>query len=127
MRGAFFAPSAEELSFNSQGACKCCGGTGSVRTVDWDTLIPDETLSIEEGAVAPWNSLMWSIMTDVCREMGVRTHIPYQELTEEEKQIVLDGPMVKKHIYLKPKKNGQGGGGSWTLPTTAPRRRSETR
>ena len=106
----FFAPSAEELSFNSQGACKCCGGTGSVRTVDWDTLIPDETLSIEEGAVAPWNSLMWSIMTDVCREMGVRTHIPYQELTEEEKQIVLDGPMVKKHIYLKPKKNGQGGG-----------------
>ena len=81
-----------------------------MRTVDWDTLIPDETLSIEEGAVAPWNSLMWSIMTDVCREMGVRTHIPYQELTEEEKQIVPDGPMVKKHIYLKPKKNGQGGG-----------------
>ena len=82
-----------------------------MRTVDWDTLIPDETLSIEEGAVAPWNSLMWSIMTDVCREMGVRTHIPYQELTEEEKQSVPDGPMVKKHIYLKPKKNGQGGGG----------------
>lgn len=106
----FFAPSAEQLSFNSHGACKCCGGTGKVRTVDWETLIPDEELSIDEGAVAPWNSLMWSLMTDVCREMGVRTHIPYKDLTEEEKQIVLDGPMVKKHIYLKPKKNGQGGG-----------------
>lgn len=106
----FFAPSAEQLSFNSQGACKCCGGTGRVRTVDWSTLVPDEELSIDEGAVAPWNSLMWSLMTDVCREMGVRTHIPYKDLTDEEKQIVLDGPMVKKHIYLKPKPNGQGGG-----------------
>src|SRR5699024_8314984 len=76
----FFAPSAEELAFNSQGACRCCGGTGIVRTVDRATLVPDESLTIEQGAVAPWNSLMWSLMVDVCREMGVRTDVPFREL-----------------------------------------------
>ena len=101
---AFYGPGAEELAFNSQGACPCCGGTGTVRTVDESTLIPDESLSIDEGAVAPWNSLMWSLMTDVCRAMGVRTDIPYRELTDEEKEIVLHGPMVKKHIFYRPKK-----------------------
>ncbi len=100
----FYGPGAEELAFNSQGACKCCGGTGTVRTVDRSTLVPDESLSIDDGAVAPWNSLMWSLMTDVCRAMGVRTDVPFRELTEEEKAIVYDGPMVKKHIFYRPKK-----------------------
>ncbi len=100
----FYGPGAEELAFNSQGACKCCGGTGTVRTVDRSTLIPDENLSIDDGAVAPWNSLMWSLMTDVCCAMGVRTDIPFKDLTEEEKEIVYDGPMVKKHIFYRPKK-----------------------
>ena len=95
---------AEELAFNSAGACACCGGTGTVRTVDRSTLVPDESLTIEEGAVAPWNSLMWSLMTDVVRAMGVRTDVPFRDLTEEEKAIVYDGPMVKKHIFYKPKK-----------------------
>ena len=77
----FYAPSAEELAFNSQGACKRCDGTGIVRTVDRATLIPDESLTIDQGAVAPWNSLMWSLMTDVCRAMGVRTDVPFRDLT----------------------------------------------
>ena len=94
---------AEDLAFNSGGACKCCGGTGTIRTVDRRTLVPDESLTIDDGAVAPWNSLMWSLMTDVCRAMGVRTDVPFQELTEEEKEIVYDGPMVKKHIFYTPK------------------------
>ncbi|MBQ6928393.1 MAG: excinuclease ABC subunit UvrA [Oscillospiraceae bacterium] len=94
---------AEELAFNSGGACPSCGGTGTVRTVDRASLIPDESLTIDEGAVAPWNSLMWSLMTDVCRAMGVRTDVPFRELSEEEKQIVYDGPMVKKHIFYRPK------------------------
>ena len=94
---------AEDLAFNSGGACKRCGGTGMVRTVDRSTLIPDESLTIDEGAVAPWNSLMWSLMTDVCRAMGVRTDVPFKELTDEEKEIVYDGPMVKKHIFYRPK------------------------
>ena len=99
----FYAPSAEDLAFNSTGACKCCGGTGMVRTVDRATLIPDESKTIDEGAVAPWNSLMWSLMTDVCREMGVRTDIPFKDLTDKEKEIVYDGPMEKKHIFYVPK------------------------
>ena len=99
----FFAPSAEELAFNSQGACRCCGGTGTVRTVNRASLIPDESLTIDEGAVAPWNSLMWSLMTDVCRAMGVRTDVPFRDLTPEEKEIVYNGPKVKKHIFYKAK------------------------
>ena len=105
----FYAPTAEELAFNSQGACKRCGGTGSVRTVDLDTLVPDDTLSIDDGAVAPWNSLMWSLMTDVCREMGVRTDIPFKDLTDQEKEIVYHGPAEKKHIFYKAKKSNQAG------------------
>ena len=105
----FFAPSAEELSFNSQGACPKCEGTGMVRTVDERTLVPDWTLSIDEGAVAPWNTLMWSLMTDVCREMGVRTDVPFNRLTEKERDIVFHGPAVKKHIFYKSKNTNQAG------------------
>ena len=105
----FFAPSAEELAFNSQGACRACDGTGIIRAVDRTTLVPDESLSIDEGAVAPWNSLMWSLMTDVCREMGVRTDIPFRELTEKEKDIVYNGPAEKKHILYHSKKTNQAG------------------
>lgn len=105
----FFAPSAEELSFNSQGACPKCDGTGTVRTVDETTLVPDETLSIDEGAVAPWNTLMWSLMTDVCREMGVRTDVPFNQLTAKERDIVFHGPAEKKHIFYKSKNTNQAG------------------
>lgn len=99
----FFAPSAEDLSFNGGGACRKCGGTGTVMTVDETTLVPDQNLTIDQGAVAPWNSLMWSLMTDVCRAMGVRTDVPFKDLTPEEKEIVYHGPAVKKHILYKSK------------------------
>lgn len=89
--------------------CPKCGGTGRVRTVNIDSLIPDDSLSIDDGAVAPWNSLMWSLMTDVCREMGVRTDIPFRELTDKEKDIVYHGPAEKKHIFYKAKKSNQAG------------------
>ena len=105
----FYAPSAEELAFNSQGACQSCGGTGIVRTVDKSTLVPDENLTIDEGAVAPWGTLMWSLMTDVCREMGVRTDIPFKDLNEKEKDIVYNGPAEKKHIFYKAKNTNQAG------------------
>lgn len=105
----FYAPSAEELAFNSQGACKTCSGTGIVRTVDKSTLVPNENLTIDEGAVAPWGTLMWSLMTDVCREMGVRTNIPFKDLTDKEKDIVYNGPAEKKHIFYKAKNSNQAG------------------
>ena len=105
----FYAPSAEELAFNSQGACRTCDGTGMIRTVDKETLVPDDSLSIDQGAVAPWNSLMWSLMTDVCRAMGVRTDVPFRELTDKEKDIVYNGPAEKKHIFYKAKNSNQAG------------------
>lgn len=105
----FYAPSAEELAFNSQGACAKCGGTGIVRTVDINTLVPDTSLSIDEGAVLPWKTLMWSLMTDVCREMGVRTDVPFCELSDKEKDIVYHGPAEKKHIFYKAKGSNVSG------------------
>lgn len=103
------APSAEELAFNSQGACPTCGGTGIVRTVDESTLVPDESLSIDDGAVAPWQTLMWSLMKDIAREMGVRTDVPFRELTSEERDIVFHGPAVKKNIIYQNKTSGAAG------------------
>ncbi len=99
----FYGPSAEELAFNGAGACPTCSGTGVVRDVDEDTLIADDTLTLEEGAVAPWRNLMWSLMPQVAKEMGVRTDVPYRDLTPEEQQIVLHGPMEKRHILYVPK------------------------
>lgn len=99
----FYGPGAEELAFNSGGACQTCGGTGVVRTIDESTLIPDPTLTLDEGAVAPWRQLMWSLMAQVAGEMGVRTDVPYQDLTDAEKDIVLHGPMEKRHILYVPK------------------------
>ena len=105
----FYAPSAEDFSFNGGGACKKCGGIGTVMTVDESTLIPDPTLTIDQGAVAPWNSLMWTLMVDVCRAMGVRTDVPFKDLTPEEKEIVYHGPAVKKHILYKSKTSAVSG------------------
>ena len=112
------APSAEELAFNSQGACRTCDGTGMVRTVDRATLVPDDSLTIDEGAVAPWNSLMWSLMTDVCRAMGVRTDVPFRELTDKEKDIVFNGPAEKSTSSTRQKAPPRRA--SWTLPTLTP-------
>ncbi len=107
--GSVRAPGAEELAFNSQGACPTCGGIGIVRTVDESTLVPDESLSIDQGAVAPWQTLMWSLMKDIAREMGVRTDVPFRELTAEEREIVFHGPAVKKNIIYQNKTSGAAG------------------
>ncbi len=100
----FFGPGAEMMAFNSDGACPTCEGTGTVRQVDLDSLVPDESLSIDEGAVAPWNTLMWDLMKQVCGAMGVRTDVPFHELTERERDIVFNGPAEKKHILYRAKK-----------------------
>ena len=105
----FMAPGAEELAFNSQGACKRCDGTGIVLTVDESTLVPDESLSIDEGAVAPWQTLMWSLMKDIAREMGVRTNVPFCKLTKKERDIVFYGPAVKKNIIYQNRTSGAAG------------------
>ncbi len=105
----FYGPGAEDLAFNSRGACPTCGGTGITSTVDESTLVPDDSISIDDGAVVVWGTLMWSLMKDVCREMGVRTDVPFRDLTDEEKEIVYHGPMVKKHIhYVNPNSHQDG-------------------
>ena len=100
----FYGPGAEDLAFNSAGACPTCGGTGIVRTVDEATLVPDESISIDDGAVLPWGSLMWDLMKQVCGAMGVRTNVPFNQLTPEEREIVFHGPAEKKHILYHAKK-----------------------
>lgn len=105
----FFAPGAEALAFNSQGACRKCDGTGIVSEVDITTLVPDENLTIDEGAVAPWQTLMWSLMKDIAREMGIRTDVPFKDLTEKEKDLVFYGPAEKKHVLYQNKNTGTSG------------------
>ena len=105
----FYGPGAEELAFNSQGACPNCDGTGIVRVVDESTLVPDESLSIDEGAVLPWQTLMWSLMKDIARDLGVRTDVPFRELTEKEREIVFHGPAVKRHIVYQNHTSGAAG------------------
>lgn len=103
------APSAEMLAFNSQGACPECSGTGMIRIVDRESLVPDESLSIDEGAVRPWQTLMWSLMKDIARDLGVRTDVPFRELTEKERDIVFNGPAIKKHMIYQNKTSGAAG------------------
>ena len=105
----FYGPGAEELAFNSRGACPACDGTGIVRVVDESTLVPDESLTIDQGAVLPWQTLMWSLMKDIARDMGVRTDVPFRDLTEREREIVLHGPAVKRHIVYQNRTSGAAG------------------
>ena len=105
----FFGPGAEELAFNSQGACPRCDGTGIVHVVDESTLVPDESLSIDQGAVLPWQTLMWSLMKDIARELGVRTNVPFKDLTDAERDMVFHGPPVKHHMIYQNQTNGAAG------------------
>jgi excinuclease ABC subunit A len=105
----FYGPGAEDLAFNSGGACKTCSGTGLVRTVDESTLVPDENLTIDEGAVLPWQTLMWSLMKDIARDLGVRTDVPFKDLTPKERDIVFNGPAIKHHMVYQNKTDGSAG------------------
>ncbi|MBO7674874.1 MAG: excinuclease ABC subunit UvrA [Atopobiaceae bacterium] len=105
----FYGPGAEMLAFNSDGACPACAGTGTVRQIDESTLISDPNKTIDEGAVAPWGHLMWSLMKDIAREAGIRTDVPYKDLTEAEKDFVLHGAPDKYHILYHNEKTGTAG------------------
>ena len=105
----FYAPGAEELAFNSGGACEACGGTGVVRVVDESTLVPDDSISIDDGAVLPWQTLMWSLMKEIAQKLGVRTDVPFRELTAQEKEIVFHGPPDKVHMVYQIQKTGAAG------------------
>lgn len=105
----FYGPGAEELAFNSEGACPTCAGTGTVRSIDESTLVPDEGKTIDEGAVAPWGHLMWSLMKDIARDAGVRTDVPYRDLTPDEREFVLHGAPDKHHLLYHNERTGTAG------------------
>ncbi len=105
----FYGPGAESLAFNSEGACPTCAGTGTVRSIDEATLVPDESKTIDEGAVAPWGHLMWSLMKDIARQAGIRTDVPYRDLTPDEREFVLHGPPDKYHLLYHNEKTGTAG------------------
>ncbi len=94
------APGAEQLAFNSSGACPTCDGTGIVRAVDDASLVKDPELSIDDGAIVPWQIFNFNVMPRIAREFGVRTDVPYRELTDGEREVVLNGPEEKKHITV---------------------------
>ena len=102
----FYGLGAEEYAFNSDGACPTCSGTGFVRDVDSSKLVSDETKTLENGAVDAWNQFGISWMYHVAGELGVRLDVPFKDLTDEEKDIVYNGPSVKKYINI-PSKNGK--------------------
>ncbi len=105
----FMGPGAEMLAFNSDGACPDCAGTGTVRKIDESTLVPDESKTIDEGAVVPWGHLMWSLMKDIARQAGVRTDVPFADLTADEKEFVLHGAPDKYHLLYHNEKTGTAG------------------
>ena len=105
----FYGQGAEELAFNSTGACPTCQGTGVSRVVDEASLVPDDSLTIDEGAVKPWGSLMWSLMADIARDCGVRTDVPFRDLTPREREFVLHGPAEKHHLLYHNEKTNTAG------------------
>lgn len=102
----FDAPSAESFSFNGEGACEKCNGTGIVREIDNDALVPDTSLTINQGAVEPWKMFGISWMSKVAEEFGVRADIPFKDLSDTEKDIVYNGAEIQKLILI-PSKNGK--------------------
>ncbi|HEY1093625.1 MAG TPA: hypothetical protein VGE61_02910 [Glycomyces sp.] len=102
----FYPPGAETFAFNSDGACPRCEGTGVVREIDETALVPDPSKTIDGGAVAPWSMFGLAVMPQVAAEMGVRTDVPYADLTDEEREIVMHGEAVKREIRV-PSKSGK--------------------
>src|SRR5699024_10937426 len=64
----------------------------------------DDSKTLEGGAVVPWNMFGFNVQPDIAREFGVRTEVPWRDLEDWEREVVLDGPEEKKHITVTTKK-----------------------
>lgn len=102
----FWGLSAEDLAFNSGGACPKCTGTGVIREVDESKLVQDDSLTLRQGAVVAWNQMGIQWMYRVAGELGVRMDVPYRDLTPEEKDVVMNGPEVQRLVMI-PSSNGK--------------------
>jgi excinuclease ABC subunit A len=97
----FEHPGAESFAFNSYGACPACQGLGVRSEVDTNTLVPDPSRTIAEGAVLPWNSGGLRLSMYAAGELGVRLDVPYRSLSEHERDIVLHGEPVLERVTLR--------------------------
>ena len=97
----FDGPSAESMAFNSEGACPRCSGTGMVREVDMSKLVPDWNKTLGQGAVESWNMFGINWMYRVAESLGVRVDVPFKDLTDEERDIVYNGPEVTKLVAIE--------------------------
>lgn len=91
----FMAKSAEDFAYNSTGACPTCHGTGQVQDIDDSKIIANENLTLQEGAIASWRLPGRNFMPTVVAKLGVRIDVPFKELTDQEKDIVLHGKKQK--------------------------------
>jgi excinuclease ABC subunit A len=106
--GAHFEhPSAESFAFNSYGACPACQGLGVRSEVDTSTLVPDPSKTIEQGAVLPWNSGGRRLSMYAAQELAVRLDVPFESLSERERDIVLHGEPVQRRVALRSGRTGR--------------------
>lgn len=92
----FTEPTVNFFSFNNPfGACRTCEGFGKVLGIDEDLVIPDKTLSVYEGAIAPWRSEVMGEWLKPLIKNGIKfdfpIHRPYNELTQKEQQLLWNG------------------------------------
>ncbi|MGB3589058.1 MAG: excinuclease ABC subunit UvrA [Tunicatimonas sp.] len=92
----FEEPSVNLFTFNNPyGACRTCEGFGKVLGIDEDLVIPDKSLSVYEGAIAPWRSHSMKKWADPLLKNGIRfdfpIHRPYIDLTDEQKKVLWTG------------------------------------
>lgn len=92
----FTEPSVNFFSFNNPyGACQTCEGFGKVLGIDEDLVIPDKSLSVYEGAIAPWRSEAMSEWAKPLLKNGIKfdfpIHRPYHELTQKQKDLLWSG------------------------------------
>lgn len=95
------------FSFNSPfGACPSCSGLGTTREVDEELVIPDHSVSIAEGAIAPWSRGTVSeyfsrLLQALSQEVGIDLDLPWSKLSSKAKKMVLYGTDAELHVRYK--------------------------
>ncbi|MFZ0158323.1 MAG: excinuclease ABC subunit UvrA [Kineosporiaceae bacterium] len=94
------------FSFNNPyGACPECTGIGTRLEVDPDLIVPDEDLTLAEGAIAPWTQgsadYFLRLMTALGEDLGFSVDVPWRALPQRAKQALLHGQDHKVHVKFK--------------------------
>ena len=95
------------FSFNAPfGACSECDGLGTKLEVDVDLVIPDRSLSLDDGAILPWQPISSNyypqMLSQACEAFDIDTTVPFEDLPKKKQSIVLNGSGTKKfHFHYK--------------------------